>query len=203
MAPTRELGSLRHLAGRFVGALWPGGPSAADEAWARGWLAEGERTLWARMSGPDRRHAVGVARGTQALLPGGGADRAVMASALLHDVGKVESGLGTLARAAVTGVALVVGRRRLAGPGDDTTRGATETADAAGRRGGEVAPAGGPVWRRRVQLYFHHDRIGGQLLRSAGSDPGTVAWAEQHHLPPERWTVDPAVGRALKAADGD
>lgn len=243
---TREhgLGSLRHLMGRFVGALWPGGPSVGEEAWALDALLPGEQALWRRMSGPDRRHAVGVARDALILLdqgapasrcagqptgvggrgavaggraagsgePGGGSvvgptqgtgrrsdhlgglgsmggeqtgisARVVAASALLHDVGKVESELGTLARAVVTGLALVVGRERIGGP--------------------DEAVARRPGWRGQVQRYFHHDRIGGELLRRAGSDPLTVAWAEQHHLPADRWTVERRVGEALKAADGD
>ena len=47
-----------------------------------------------------------------------------------------------------------------------------------------------------------HDRAGGELLRSAGSEPFTIAWAEQHHFDPERWTIDPRLGAILKAADG-
>ncbi len=69
------------------------------------------------MSGPDRRHAVGVARDTLVLLADGDEPgRDVVASALLHDVGKVESGLGTFARVGVTVAAMGVGRERLAAP---------------------------------------------------------------------------------------
>jgi hypothetical protein len=89
---------LRHLAGRFFGSLRPGGPSPADEAWVWSLLLPGERALWGRMSGADRRHAVGVARRVPAELA---------VPALLHDVGKVESGLGTFRRVAAT----VVGPR--------------------------------------------------------------------------------------------
>ncbi len=55
------------------------------------------------MSGPDRRHAVGVARRVAAA---GLDERPVLAAALLHDVGKVSSGLGTFARVYAT----VIGR---------------------------------------------------------------------------------------------
>lgn len=184
MRGTREFGSLGHLATRFFGALWPGGPRRADEDWARRWLQPGELELWERMSGPDRRHAVGVAHATVELLDDGSdPERAVVASALLHDVGKVESGLGTIARALVTGIALVVGRARL-------------VADPApGRREAR--------WHRRTRQYFTHDRLGADLLRLAGSDPLTVAWARQHHLPADAWTLDSRVAAALKAADDD
>jgi hypothetical protein len=52
-------------------------------------------------------------------------------------------------------------------------------------------------------MYLTHDRLGADLLRVAGSEPLTVAWAGEHHLPPEQWSVDRATGDALKAADGD
>jgi hypothetical protein len=201
-----EFGSWRHLAERFAGAVSPAGPAPADEEWALARLLPGERELWRRMSGPDRRHAVGVARDTLRLLdddaaetrmggeaPAGGearvaghipaAEREVAASALLHDVGKVESGLGTFSRVGVTLAALAVGRDRLTRP----------------------APAGASEarWRTRVRAYLVHDRLGADMLRQAGSAPLTVAWAAEHHLDPSRWTVDRRLGKALKAADGD
>ena len=180
MSSSAEFGSLGHLARRFFGALWPGGPRPEDEAWATGWLLAGERRLWARMSGPDRRHAVGVARDTLRLLEGGPpVGREVMASALLHDVGKIEARLGTIGRALVTAAALVVGRRRLMSPGAD--------------RG----------WRHRARQYLAHDRIGAILLEEAGSDPLTVTWARQHHQDPGSWQVERRLADALKAADGD
>jgi hypothetical protein len=97
----------------------------------------------------------------------------VVAAALLHDVGKVESGLGTFARVGATLVAAGVGRKRLA------------------RRSG------------RLGRYVRHDALGGDLLEAAGSDPLTSTWAREHHLTKDRWTVDPEVGAALKAADDD
>jgi hypothetical protein len=155
---------------RFAGALDPRGPRPADEAWAVGHLLEGEVALWRRMSGPDRRHAVGVARRAVAEL-GGSLERPWVAAALLHDVGKVESGLGTLARVPATLVGLAVPRTRVA------------------------------RWSGRLGAYLRHDEVGAARLRAAGSDPRTVAWAEQHHRPPARRTVPPAVGAALERAD--
>lgn len=204
MARGSELGSIPHLARRFFGALSPAGPPPADESWATGLLLPGERQLWRAMSGPDRRHAVRVARDTLRLLDDGGPPpgRAVMAAALLHDVGKVVSGLGTLARAAVTAVALVVGRSRLAGqPGQPDQPDQPDQLSEAGPFGADTP--GRLTWRRRVECYFRHDRIGADLLRRAGSDQVTVAWAEEHHLPSDRWTVDRRLADALKAADGD
>jgi hypothetical protein len=176
MASWRHLG---HLVRRFAGSLWPGGPSAEDDGWARAHLLAGEIELWERMSGPDRRHAVGVARRTVAEL-GGAADRPVLAAALLHDVGKVDSHIGPFRRSLATVVGMAVGHE-------------TAQAWSTGRRG----------VRRRVGRYLTHDAIGADLLAAAGSDGVTVAWAREHHLPPERWSVPAAVGAALKAADDD
>lgn len=167
-----------HLARRFFGSLRPGGPSPADEAWVAGALAPGEAALWQRMSGPDRRHAVAVARTVTAEL-GDEAVRCVRAAALLHDVGKIESGFGPVRRAAVTLAALAVGHQR-----------ARQWRD----RGG---------WVGRAGAYLCHDEIGAQLLVEASSDPLTVAWAREHHLPHDRWTIPTEVGVALKAADDD
>jgi hypothetical protein len=183
MAALQGFGSWRHLAARFFGALSPAGPPPDDEAWALGSLLQGEQDLWRRLSGPDRRHAVGVARDTVSLLGPEEPSREIVAAALLHDAGKVESSLGTFARVWVTLAALVVGRQRLlqwaASPSEPLT------------------------YRARVGLYLSHDRVGARLLESAGSEELTIAWAEEHHLAPERWTVDARVGAALKAADGD
>lgn len=172
------MGSASHLAKRFVTSLRPGGPGPQDEAWVRAQLLDGEHRLWRRMSGPDRRHAVGVARRVERAL-GIEATRPVLAAALLHDVGKTESGLSTYGRVIATLSA------KAAGPDMATT------------------------WRRqrgfarRVGLYLHHDRLGGDLLELAGSDPFTSQWARQHHWPASEWTVDPQLAAALKAADDD
>ena len=127
----------------------------------------GEQSLWAQMSGPDRRHAVAVARRVAAT------NHAGIPAALLHDVGKVASRLGPFRRAGVTIVAMAAGRERVA------------------RRQGRMAK------------YLRHDAIGAELLQGVGSDGLTVAWAREHHLPQERWTVPTAVGVVLKAADDD
>jgi hypothetical protein len=55
----------------------------------------------------------------------------------------------------------------------------------------------------RAGRYLCHDAIGADLLAAAGSDPLTVAWAREHHLPEDRWTVPAPVGAALKLADDD
>jgi len=92
--------NLVHLGRRFVTSVSPRPPSADDEAWAERWLLDAEVDLWRRMPTPDRRHAIEVGRRFAARRPE--ATRAEMAGALLHDVGKLDSGLGTLARVAAT-----------------------------------------------------------------------------------------------------
>jgi hypothetical protein len=88
-----------HLGRRFVGSLSSRPPDPAEEAWAESQLLPGEVELWRRMSSQDRRHAIAVAHRFAARTP---ADRAEMAGALLHDVGKVDAGLGTFSRVLAT-----------------------------------------------------------------------------------------------------
>ncbi len=73
--------------------------------WAESMLRFEERELWRQMANADRRHAVTVARRFLDRRPD--ATRAEVAGALLHDVGKVDAGLGTFGRV----VATVVGAR--------------------------------------------------------------------------------------------
>jgi putative nucleotidyltransferase with HDIG domain len=103
-----------HLGRRFVGSLRPGGPRPPDERWVAEQLDSQELEIWDRLSAPDRRHAVGVARAAVAEL-GPETPRPVVAAALLHDVGKLESGLRTPARVVATLAGMVVGRERLRG----------------------------------------------------------------------------------------
>lgn len=172
------MASLAHLSRRFVGSVRPGGPPTADVEWAHGHLSEAESALWDQMSGPDRRHSVDVARRVERSL-GHEATRPVLAAALLHDVGKSVSGLGTYGRVLATLSAMVGGH---------------EMADHWAAKRGVT---------RKVGLYLQHDQLGGDLLEIAGSDPLTVTWAREHHWPEEMWTLDPHLAHALKAADDD
>ena len=146
-------------------------------------MKPGEVAVWNAMSGPDRRHAVAVARRVATALgnpDGAGVARNVLAAGLLHDAGKSHSGLGVFRRSAATALALVLGRRRVAGWSD--------------RRSG---------WRKRAGGYVAHDEIGAGLLEAVGSDSLVVSWAREHHLPDSRWSVEPRVGSVLKEADDD
>ena len=100
---------LPHLVRRFRGSLSKAPPSAEDEAWAMTWLSSAEAHLWSRMPAMDRRHSVEIARRFQERRPA--ATREEMAAALLHDVGKLRSGLGTTGRV----IATIVGPRTTRG----------------------------------------------------------------------------------------
>ena len=167
-----------HLVRRFFASLRPGGPKASEEEWVRSQLLPSEVPLWARMSNPDRRHAAAVARRVERAL-GQEATRPVLAAALLHDVGKIESGLRTYGRVVATFCGMAVGRDQA------------------------KLWMRGRGFTRKVGMYLLHPDLGGDLLGMAGSDPLTEAWTRQHHRPAEQWTIDPAVAQVLKDCDDD
>ncbi len=107
----------------------------------------------------------------------GDAGRPVVAAALLHDVGKLGCGLGTMGR--------VVATLAIAG----TSRSTLE------------AWAGGRGFTGRVGRYFCHPESGALLLEAAGSDAFTVAWAREHQNPPGSWSVDARLAEVLAGAD--
>ncbi len=89
-----------HLAARFFTSLGQHPPSAEGVAWVRSVLSDGEWELWERTSNPDKRHSIAVAERFASIRPE--ATRAELAGAILHDVGKLECGLGTFGRVAAT-----------------------------------------------------------------------------------------------------
>ena len=89
-----------HLVARFVSSLPPTPPPVADEVWVDRHLLSGERALWVQLSNQDRRHSAVVAR--RFVLARPEATRAEIAGAILHDVGKIECGLGTFGRVLAT-----------------------------------------------------------------------------------------------------
>jgi hypothetical protein len=101
----------------------------------------------------------------------------VIAAALTHDVGKSVAGLGTYGRVVAT-LSAAVGGASMAGVWAD-------------RRG----------MTRRIGLYLQYPKLGADLLAVNGSDERVVAWAAEHHLPEDDWTVPLDAGRLLAAAD--
>ncbi|HXH58331.1 HD domain-containing protein [Iamia sp.] len=168
--------SAGHLVRRFVGSLSPRTPSAADGVWAETQLLDEEVELWRRMGRADRRHVIGVARRVEAAL-GNDATRPVLAAALLHDIGKLESHLSTYGRVVATFSI------RVAGP---------EAAGAWTQTRG---------FTRRVGLYAQHEALGAEMLELAGSDPLTVALVREHSQPEPDRTAPAHLAAALCAAD--
>ena len=172
-----------HRATRFFGSLLGSAPSPEDDDWAQRWLNDREAASFRKMSGTDRRHAIGVARAValnldRVDLAEDDADaRWIEAAALLHDVGKSVAGLGTYGRVVATLSGWIGGHDMAASWAD--TRGFT----------------------RKVGLYLQYPALGADVLRMAGSDERVVAWAAQHHEPEESWTVPVDVGRLLRLAD--
>jgi hypothetical protein len=171
-----------HLAGRFFGALRPGGPSAEDRAWVEAVLEPAEYALWVRQPGHDRRHTAEVARRVEAALAGGphAGDARWPACALLHDIGKLASGLSIPHRVLAT---------------------------LAGRAAGGAVPDPGEHGglRRRIALYLRHPEVGADMIRMAGGRDEVAHWAGAHH---DRARLDPSllpapVVAALVAADND
>lgn len=105
-----------------------------------------------------------------------GDERDVIVASALHDVGKADAGLGTPGRVLATLCGLVIA---------DEARGWTR------HRG----------LRRRIAVYLDHADRGAAALEHAGAPPLAIAWAREHHLPPEAQTITPAIATALHAAD--
>lgn len=167
-----------HLVRRFFGSLRHGGPPAGERIWVQETLSPTEFKLWELLSDPDRRHSVDVASQVNREMSNA-APRTVLAAALLHDVGKVESRLGTFMRVLATLMGAFLGFDRVRG-----------WAHHQGRRG-------------RIGRYVDHPELGSQLLLEAQSDDLVVSWAREHHLSSEFWTLDPELARMLKSADDD
>jgi HD domain len=149
----RYLRKIVHLERRFFRALSDRPPSSTEHAWALSFLSTSECELWQRMQNQDKRHSIEVARRLETFLPS--VPPHALAAALMHDVGKIESRLGTFARVAATIV-------------------------------------GSPT--QRFRAYHDHERIGADMLRTAGSDPALIALVDET-------SDDHIVKRALRRAD--
>jgi hypothetical protein len=170
-----------HLVRRFVRALRPGPPRAEDVAWVEEILEPGELALWRELPSHDRRYSIRVANHVETRLAGTeyAGQLRWLAAALLHDVGKLDSGLGVLGRTVATILGATVGRARV-----DRWTAATGL-------------------RRRVARYLRHDERGAERIRLAGGRDEAAHWALAHHHR-DRWPasgVPIPVAEALEAAD--
>ncbi len=165
-----------HLVRRFFASLGRRGPDAVDEADLLARLRDVEVEVYRMLSTADRRHAVSSAVAAVDLLGAAATDDLVVASAL-HDIGKLDSGLGTAGRVAASLAAGVLGR------------------DWVGRLGARWAPAA------RWASYADHPELGARRLAALGCADQVVAWAREHHQPSDRSSLGPDIARALAAAD--
>ena len=172
-----------HLARRFFGALWPGKPGAADVAWVATVLNERELAAWERMPNHDRRHSIRVARDVDAQLANTeyADDPRWAEAALLHDVGKLDSGLGVFGRVLATLAGAAAGH---------------EMADAWSEKRGVT---------RKFGLYLRHPELGASRIRMCDGSREAALWAEAHQ-DPDRWPstgLPTVVIDALATADAD
>ena len=130
--------SAGHLVRRFFGSLAPRRLTADERTWVDTHLSAAEAELWHRAGRADQRHTLGVAQRATAAL-GDDATDPVVAAALLHDIGKLESGLGTYGRVMATLSAKVAGRDM--GEAWSQTSGMT----------------------RKIGLYLRHESIGADV----------------------------------------
>lgn len=91
---------ITHLAKRFVLSLAPSQIADFEQHWVSSQLTTLEFELWAKMLAQDQRHSILVSRRFVALHAT--AQRSEIAGALLHDVGKSASQLGTFLRVIAT-----------------------------------------------------------------------------------------------------
>ncbi len=182
--PARALPRARlvNLIRRQVAALSRLQASPAEQAWAASVLQPAELGLWRRLSAHDQHHSVEVARGVERRLAGTeyAGDGRWLAAALLHDIGKVLSGLSLPERIVATLLGKVIAVRAA--------------------RDWAAAPSG---QKRRLGLYLTHGPAGAEWIRSAGGREEVAAWAEAHQrLPcPQVAAVPGPVARALSESD--
>jgi putative nucleotidyltransferase with HDIG domain len=163
-----------HLVARFAGSVRARPLDAGDQAFVRGALRPEELECWDRLGRADRTESVATARGVLEAL-GPDADPSWVAAALLHDVGKAQTGLGAVGRAGATVVGALAGHGRAR------------------------------AWPNAIGRYVNHDELGAQRLREAGARPEAVAWAAAHHRRERwpATGIPPAICEALAAADGE
>jgi putative nucleotidyltransferase with HDIG domain len=169
----------RHLVARFVTSLRARPIDEADRAFARDSLREEERECWDDLGPADQAESVATGRATIQLLNRTEHDWEAepdwIAAALLHDIGKTETDLGTIGRSLATVAAMLAGDRRAR------------------------------AWSGAFGRYVNHDELGAQRLRESGARPAAVAWAAAHHRPDlwPGTGIPPEICRLLAAADGE
>ncbi len=163
-----------HYVGRFFTSLSRRPPAPADERWAETLVSPEEWQLFRRLSNTDRRHLIHSARMVEDHEPP--VDPVWVHAALMHDVGKFDSGLGVFGRVIATVVATVGGATRM-------------------ERWARV-----PGWRGRIGRYQRHGEIGAAEIRAAGGPEEAAIWSELHHYP-DRFSAAPVPADVLVVLD--
>ncbi len=164
-----------HRARRFFSSLGRAAPDPGNVEELLGTLNPEERRLFDGYNAHDRAHSLAVAVAVEGVA---GADPEwVPQAALMHDIGKTISDPSTTVRVVGSILAMLGFRKRSQGWI---------------RSGGSLA---------RLGRYMNYQALGADLLRNAGSDPRVVAWATEHHSPPEEWTVPHEGALLLRNAD--
>jgi len=152
-------------------------PAPGDADLLRAHLPASLQALFARLGPAEQAHALAVLR---TLLRQGHSDPALLAAALVHDVGKTRAPLRLMDR-----VLVVLADRLIPRPA---------------RRWSQGAPSG---WRRPFVVAAQHATWGEAMLMQAGAPPTLAELVRRHHdpLPIPSTAVDHLLA-ALQAADG-
>ncbi len=163
-----------HLVRRFLTSVRPRPLTDEDRAFVATTLRPEEWSCWERLGPADRAESVATGRAAAAGL-GPNADPAYIAAALLHDVGKADTGFGVVRRVGATVMATMAG------------------------------PGRARAWPGALGGYVNHDELGSARLRAAGARTEAVSWAAAHHrreLWPASG-IPPEVCEILAVADGE
>lgn len=168
----------RYRAAQFAAHAWPRPPGPAERAAVGAVLAPRLAALWARQTVAEQAHSLRV---LAALRAQGHTEPALLAAALLHDVGKTRAPMPLWGRVAV----VLAGRFW----------------PEAAARWGRGRPRG---WRRPFVTAAQHPDWGADLCAAAGAAPLTVALIRRHQTPvPAPATPEDEWLRVLQAADDD
>jgi len=167
-----------HLTKRFWSSLKPKKLSEEDFYWVGSHLSENELLYWEKLSMADRHHSYQVAKQADSEI--GEHGKEFIAAALLHDIGKLESGFGTFGRVFATLCCFLFPLRKME-KWSERTKGL----------------------RRRLVDYAKHPVLGAELLSGIGSQEQTITWVLEHHLEREKWKTPPEIAKILSSSDND
>ncbi|GAC1402200.1 MAG: hypothetical protein NVSMB49_17940 [Ktedonobacteraceae bacterium] len=153
--------------------------SREDQQEVQRWLPASALPLFSTMSNADQQHSLRVCRGLQAQ---GCVEHAMLAAALLHDVGKAQGRVPFWTRPVI-----VIGRlfaprllARLIVPFSQLGT------DHAVKQKNQVRSSAGmllPDWRRSLSYAWWHADVGANLASEVGLSDQTVLYIRTHHQP--------------------